>query len=203
MLSNPYRSILALSFLALPAAHAAVVSIQGGGTHAYYDGVAFRQVPFSVAFSYDTSTPVVNSFPDQAIYDALSFTFTINLLEGTWTDTTSAARIAIFSGQYQDQFQITSETDVDAPTYRGSEVFAYKVELSGAQSIFPDTSLPSTLNISDWALAKAVIYNPSYFSIVNSDLSTLSAAIPEPASFATLAGAVVLGGAALRRRARS
>ena len=193
--------ILALPFLVLSAAHADVVTIQGGGTHIYYDGVAIQRVPFSVSFSYDTNAPVLNSVPDQAFYSALSFTLTINLIEGTWTDTTSGAQIAVFNGQYQDQFQITSETDVDAPFYRGSEVWAYKVELSGTQSIFSSTALPSTLSLADWAGGKAVVYNPSYATLVNSNLSTLSA-IPEPSSMAMLAGAAVLGGVVFRRRSR-
>lgn len=194
-------SLLVILNSAIPSTHAEVVSFQGGGTYNYFDGSTNQSVPFFFDFSYDTATPAIFSNATQATYNALSFSLTVSLAEGTWTDSATAARVGI-NNTGSESFQVTSEIPVNAPTFQGFGVSFYKIEFSGGADLLPSTALPSNLSLSGWTSTLASIYIlPSNFTVMNATINSLSA-VPEPASFGLLSGVLVLGAATLRRRSR-
>lgn len=182
---------------------AQVVDHTATGTFRYsssgYGGI--YDAPFSISFSYDLGAGASYTSATQGQYPGISLTYTVDLYEGSWSHTVNNPTVSILNGQYADNFQVTSPTGgLGAPLFQGKEVNIYKIELSGGTTVFDDISLPSELDFSDWGSAQGTLYFTSGWpSSYNMTVDNLSA-VPEPSTWALIAGITAFGTILYRRR---
>jgi hypothetical protein len=187
-------------------APAVIVDIQATGNWEYYSGPDFdyHLVPYTVRFTYDTAAAPTNLTATQGVYPGLSLSLTVHLAEGTWTHTTNAPSITVNNGTFSDSFLIGSPVNpAGAPAFLGAAVDFYGFDLTGpAATTFADTSLPAEITLADFHFRKAKVYTGGFANnYISKDSDTLgAAAIPEPSTWALLAGVAALGAATLRRR---
>jgi hypothetical protein len=198
----------ALALCGFGAVHAAVVTFTGGGTFTYHNG-SVQNVPFTATFSYDTDATPVFSSASQGQYVGISFSLTVNLVEGTWTHTVASPFVFVNNGQYGDGFQVSSpgnSLNPPAPDFiYGLVPNSLNVELTGGNTVFSSTLLPEELDLADWTGTKvAKIYSNNYGFSSTMPFSTLTAAaVPEPATVASVIGGLVFVAAVYARRRRS
>lgn len=212
-------------------ARAVVVDFAGSGTYVVrtgsYPSYTDHNVPFSVSFSYDSAA--ITTDPDPALttqrpYPALSLTLTINRLDGSfWTHTSHEVALTVNNAVNSSWDGMTISTKwpmtevVPAYTYSGVDypVINYSLELTkygGGVFTNGDLSLPSSPtfigDLSTWDVKHAKLYirsGSNDIAIFNQPLTTLGAptAVPEPSTYAAIAGACALGFVAYRRRQRT
>jgi len=228
------KSFLA-GLLGLSVAQAVVVEFAGSGTYLVQTGTwpnyTNNQVPFSVTFSYDSSTPIIDSYPTQKTFAGLSLGLTVYNLDGSvkfsHTQTTGVRMVMdnALNGGSTDGFTVTTgffteaqslalpRWNISGTDYRVTNFSFQLQENSGG--LFPDGnfSLPTSptfmgTDLSGYELkhAKLYIFNGSTdVAIFNNPLTTLGApaAVPEPSTWAAILGGAALAGAAWQRRRKS
>lgn len=213
------------AFVGCNVARAVIVEFHGAGTYGSWNGTTTVQVPFSVDFAYNTAATPIDTYETQKSYPALYLTLNIDFHDGSsWSHTSTDVGIVVTNGAggAADSLQIsTREPMAGVPNfgYPGASGGPYAVRIftfeltKNSGGFFPgtDLSLPTTPtfygNLDDWNVKHAKMYittnGSNYIAHFNAPLTSLGAPapIPEPSTWAAMAGAMALGAAAWRRRA--
>ncbi len=188
-----------------------------------------HQVPFTVTFSYDSGAPIVDAFATQKSFAGLSLGLTIYNLDGSvmfsHTQTTGVGIVMdnALNGGTTDGLTVTTGFFTEAQslalprfTAYGSEYrvtnFSFQLEknsgglFTDGEFILPTspTFMGDDLDIYNRKHAKVYIWNGSRdIQAFDNPLNTLGAPspIPEPSTWAAVAGAMALGVVVWRRRA--
>jgi hypothetical protein len=182
------------------------LAIEATGMWEYYTGPNddTHVVPYDLSFTYNTTAAFTSRTSNQSVYPGLSFSLTVYLDEGTWSHSTNNVRITVNNSVYSDTFLIGTSGNPGAPAFLGASVDFYGFDLTASGTRYTDTSLPASITLTDYIFRKAKLYTGGYTgNQISQDSLTLgpASAIPEPSTWAAIAGVMALGVAAWRRRA--
>ncbi len=223
-----FSKLLLLGALsAAQAAHATIVEFYGTGTYNTYNYTtsSIVQRTFSLGFSYDTAASVIDAYPTQVLRPAATLSLTVNLWDGSvWSHTSNDVRITMNNAVNGSWDGLTISTKwpltetVDPFLVGGSSTYPvvnYSFELTkygGGVFTDGDFNLPASPtfigDLADWNVkhAKLYIFNgTTEIAAFNQPLTSLGAPspIPEPSTWAAMAGAMALGVVAWQRRRKA
>lgn len=202
-------------------ARAVIVEFYGTGTYQAHNGVSLVTLPFSVSFSYDTAAAAIDTFPTQVLRPAVSLGLTIEMTNGSvWSHTSNDVRVTMNNAVNGTWDGLTVSTKwpmtETVPNYVVSgtpyPVVNFSFDLTkynGGVFTNGDFSLPASPTfigaLSEWDIKHAKLYinnGSTDIAIFNRPLTTLGAPspIPEPSTWAAMAGAMALGVAVWQRR---
>lgn len=168
--------------------------------------------PVSMTFSYDDSASgSIYAGGTQGSYVGLAqgvYNMRIDIQtvsNGTWSATSSTGNIAVNNpGAFNDSFQATSTLPPETWTspINGNDPEGFKVEfINYTENVFNNVDLPSTLSAGMFEKLTGTVYlgDFSFFQSVHFSVTDIQA-VPEPGTYALIAGLATLGLVAYRRR---
>jgi hypothetical protein len=148
--------------------------------------------PIAGTVVYESTTPDIQPDPTFAVYSGAvgsgAFMF------GSYSATGSSGSITVQLGTSSDSFEafVGSVTGAPVGSFAVTDL-GLRLEDSSA-TVFPDDSLPTSLDLADFDIARATIGfdDGNSFALVLADLSALSVtpvSVPEPSAAGLVAGA--------------
>lgn len=223
-----FSKLLFLAALsAAKVASAVVVDFYGTGVYNTYNYTTSSTVQrtFSVGFSYDTAAAAIDTYPTQVLRPAVSLSLTVNLWDGSvWSHTSNDVRITMNNAVNGSWDGITISTKwpmtETVPAFLAGSTTTYPVvnysfeltKYGGGEFTDGDFSLPASPtfigDLTEWNVKHAKLYiftGTTDVAVFNQPLTTLGApaAIPEPSTWAAMAGAMAFGLAAWHRRRKA
>lgn len=203
--------LIASTLAGLTSLHAAILTFQFSGQANVVGADLASEFEvgdtYTFTVSYDTTTPNTG-FDDTYIYAAISASVTVDATSGPWTGTWASPNVQI------DDFPSFQRISFNGspPTFTGPSIGGLST-LTGNVTMFddtvplplPDGSLPTSYNMADWSTnpssTNMILSFGTGFPSENARFSIDNVVVvPEPSTYATLAGLLALAFVALRRR---
>lgn len=166
--------------------------------------------PYTLTLSYDTTTPNIGS-GNTGLYNLLSASMVIQASGGTWAADLNGDNDAYVKIENQfsyDRFEV-HHFSFSVPEVAGETALSWVLTMyTEATDTFTSTALPISLDLGDWSTNPSHTRFHIYFDGLGNTYDvrfgvasiTTPSAIPEPSTFAAIAGLVGLAAGLTRRR---
>lgn len=209
-----FSSAILASLLALTASGNVTYQISGSVKNGdpVFAGSPLDVLPvgttFDATFVYDPSASVMATYPTQQTYSFVSSTVTFHPFGENWTASSDQTNnvVTVRNDTFVDQIQFSANaTGLVLGSFTPNSL---QIVFGGSNLVLGSTDLPGSLDLADWNPDYTSTYLKIYFnnetSSISADITSMNtSAVPEPSTYAAIAGLSILGFVAWHRRGRA